>query len=96
MGFADEIFIGVAGLTWVEDVVDTRAPKAGPFEAEVISEFDDEIREERVEEEEDYENPFENGVDEDERDFVGSVMNHGCEFVGCHGWCSVLGMCRKN
>lgn len=74
-------------------MIDPRAPKTGPLEAKVLGEFHYEIREEGIQEEEDYEDPFEDSVDENKGGLVGSLMEHGCEFVGSHGWCRVFLLC---
>lgn len=61
----------VAVVSGLEDVIEPRTPQAGSFEAKVVGELDDQIREEGVEEEEEDQNPFEDCVDENQSEFVG-------------------------
>lgn len=65
VGLTEKISERILVSRGIEEVVDATTPGAGCFEAEVIGEFDDQVGEERVEEEEDYEDPFKDGVDED-------------------------------
>ena len=59
-------------------------PKARPFKTKVISKFDDQIRKQRIEKEENDQNPFQKCVDKNKSDPVCVFMQHGCKFVGCH------------
>ena len=52
-------------------MIDSRAPEARRLEAEKVGEFDDDVGEEGVEEEEEDQNPFQHCVDENQCDFVG-------------------------
>lgn len=70
-----------AGL---EQMIEPGTQGAGPLEAEVIGESDDDVREEGVEEEEADQGPFKNGVDQNEGHLVGVPVNHGRKLVGCH------------
>lgn len=60
-------------------------PETGPFKTKVIGKFNDQVREQRVEKEENYEYPFKDSVDENKSKFVCISVQHGCKFVGSHG-----------
>ena len=64
VSFADEISVRNIAPLRLEQVVEPGAPEAGPFEAKVVGEFEDQIREERVKEEKEDQSPFEDNVDE--------------------------------
>lgn len=84
VALADKASVMELGLAGLKQMIDPGTQEAGPLEAEVIGESDDEVREERVEEEEADQSPFENGVDQNEGHLVGIPVNHCRKLVGCH------------
>lgn len=69
----------------VEEPIESGTEEARSLETEVISESEDEVREERVEKDEGDESPLEESVDEDESDPVGFPVDQSRESVGRHG-----------
>lgn len=84
VALADKTSVMELGLAGLEQMIEPGTQEAGPLEAEVIGESDDDVREERVEEEEADQGPFKDGVDQNERHLVGVPVNHGRKLVGCH------------
>lgn len=68
-----------------EEPIESGAKGTRRLETEVISESEDEIREERVEKNEEDERPLEENVDEDESDSVCFAVDQRRESVGRHG-----------
>ena len=83
---AEEVAVGVSPptLIFLEEVIHSGAEDTGCLEAEEGSEPGDEVAEETVEQEEEDEGPFQDGVHQYHRHPVAVPVQDGRELVGRH------------